>query len=47
MTTESSTETYWLEQAWLGTHVEPGVAVDVAGDRITAVRRGVDAPPPG
>nr|WP_237528234.1 MULTISPECIES: formimidoylglutamate deiminase [unclassified Streptomyces] len=36
-----------MEQAWLGTHVEPGVAVDVAGDRITAVRRGVDAPPPG
>ncbi|MEU6820668.1 formimidoylglutamate deiminase [Streptomyces atriruber] len=42
-----TTETYWLEQAWLDTNVEPGVAVDVDGDRITAVRRGVDAPPPG
>ncbi|MET8688274.1 formimidoylglutamate deiminase [Streptomyces sp. NPDC004732] len=42
-----TTETYWLEQAWLDTNVEPGVAVDVAGDRITAVRKGVDAPPPG
>ncbi|MFJ2772189.1 formimidoylglutamate deiminase [Streptomyces sp. NPDC087300] len=41
------TETYWLEHAWLGTHVEPGVAVEVSGDRITAVRTGADAPPPG
>ncbi|MEV0118039.1 formimidoylglutamate deiminase [Streptomyces sp. NPDC050844] len=39
--------TYWLEQAWLDTHVEPGVAVDVEGDRIRAVRKGVDSPPPG
>ncbi|MEU5772461.1 formimidoylglutamate deiminase [Streptomyces venezuelae] len=48
VTTESSTgTTYWLEHAWLGTNVEPGVAVDVEGDRITAVRKGVEAPPPG
>ncbi|MHC3470577.1 formimidoylglutamate deiminase [Streptomyces sp. 7R007] len=39
--------TYWLEHAWLGTHVGPGVALDVADGRITAVREGVDAPPPG
>ncbi|MGG7573434.1 formimidoylglutamate deiminase [Streptomyces sirii] len=38
---------YWLEHAWLGTHVEPGVSVDVADGRITAVRKGADAPPPG
>jgi formiminoglutamate deiminase len=39
--------TYWLEHAWLGTHVEPGVALDVADGRITAVRTGADAPEPG
>ncbi|MGP3686476.1 formimidoylglutamate deiminase [Streptomyces sp. IBSNAI002] len=40
--------TYWLEHAWLGTHVEPGVALEVTGDgRIGALRTGVDAPPPG
>ncbi|MEU7648879.1 formimidoylglutamate deiminase [Streptomyces huasconensis] len=39
--------TYWLEHAWLGTHVEPGVAVEVTGERITAVRKDVAAPPPG
>ncbi|MEW2632739.1 formimidoylglutamate deiminase [Streptomyces sp. NPDC048389] len=39
--------TYWLEHAWLGTHVEPGVAVDVADGRITAVRDGVQDPPQG
>ncbi|MEU6868940.1 formimidoylglutamate deiminase [Streptomyces sp. NPDC046876] len=40
--------TYWLEHAWLGSAVEPGVAVEVSGDgRIAAVRTGVDAPPPG
>ncbi|MFH8288965.1 formimidoylglutamate deiminase [Streptomyces sp. NPDC018059] len=38
---------YWLEHAWLGTHVEPGVAVEVTGERITAVRKEVAAPPPG
>lgn len=41
-------KTYWLEHAWLGTHVEPGVALDVADDgRIAALRTGADAPPPG
>ncbi|MFE1336914.1 formimidoylglutamate deiminase [Streptomyces sp. NPDC058733] len=39
--------TYWLEHAWLGTHVEPGVALDLADGRIAAVRTGVDTPPPG
>ncbi|MFF8600590.1 formimidoylglutamate deiminase [Streptomyces sp. NPDC015232] len=39
--------TYWLEHAWLGTHAEPGVALDVADGRITAVRTGRDTPPPG
>ncbi|KUL55642.1 formimidoylglutamate deiminase [Streptomyces sp. NRRL S-1521] len=42
-----TTDTYWLEHAWLGAHVEPGVAVDVADGRITAVRRDTGAPPPG
>ncbi|MFE1290442.1 formimidoylglutamate deiminase [Streptomyces sp. NPDC058751] len=49
------TKTYWLEHAWLGTHVEPGVAVTVsaggsgagADGRFTDVRTGVDTPPPG
>lgn len=40
--------TYWLEHAWLGTHVEPGVALEVSSDgRISAVRTGAEAPPPG
>ncbi|MEU0334253.1 formimidoylglutamate deiminase [Streptomyces sp. NPDC006193] len=39
--------TYWLEHAWLGTAVESGVAVDTEDGRITAVRTGVPAPPPG
>ncbi len=39
--------TYWLEHAWLGTHVEPGVAVDVSDGRVTAVRTDVPAPPRG
>ncbi|MCX5524518.1 formimidoylglutamate deiminase [Streptomyces bobili] len=47
MTPTQRTRTYWLEHAWLGTHVEPGVALDVADGRIAAVRTGVDAPPPG
>jgi formiminoglutamate deiminase len=45
--THPTTRTYWLEHAWLDTHVEPGVALDVADGRITAVRTGVDTPPPG
>lgn len=47
MTPTEWTRTYWLEHAWLGTHVEPGVAVDVSDGRITAVRQGTPAPPPG
>ncbi|WP_285565025.1 formimidoylglutamate deiminase [Streptomyces sp. RTGN2] len=39
--------TYWLAHAWLGTHVEPGVVLEVAGGRIAGVRTGVEAPPPG
>ncbi|MEU6406083.1 formimidoylglutamate deiminase [Streptomyces sp. NPDC046985] len=39
--------TYWLEHAWLGAHAEPGVALDVDGGRVAAVRTGVPAPPPG
>lgn len=50
-----TTKTYWLEHAWLDTHVEPGVALTVstsgsaAGQdgRITAVRTDLPAPPPG
>lgn len=41
------TQTYWLEHAWFDTNVEPGVALDVHDGRITAVRTGVDTPPPG
>lgn len=41
-------KTYWLEHAWLGTHVEPGVALDVSDDgRISALRTGAETPPPG
>ncbi|MEV6764944.1 formimidoylglutamate deiminase [Streptomyces sp. NPDC051105] len=39
--------TYWLEYAWLDTHVEPGVTVEVADGRITAVRTDTPTPPPG
>ncbi|MEU4350377.1 formimidoylglutamate deiminase [Streptomyces sp. NPDC023838] len=38
---------YWLEHAWLDPVVEPGVLVEVADGRISAVRKGVEAPPPG
>ncbi|SCF87408.1 formimidoylglutamate deiminase [Streptomyces sp. Ncost-T10-10d] len=41
------TETYWLSHAWLGTHVEPGVALDVSGGIVAGVRTGVVTPPPG
>ncbi|MFD5398967.1 formimidoylglutamate deiminase [Streptomyces sp. NPDC127097] len=47
LTPQATPTTYWLEHAWLGTHVEPGVAVDTADGRITAVRTGADTPPPG
>ncbi|MBZ3906153.1 formimidoylglutamate deiminase [Streptomyces griseiscabiei] len=39
--------TYWLEHAWLDTHVEPGVTLTVTDGRITAVRQNLDTPPPG
>ncbi|MFD8672066.1 formimidoylglutamate deiminase [Streptomyces seoulensis] len=39
--------TYWLEHAWLGGTVEPGVLVEVADGRVGAVRTGTPAPPPG
>ncbi|MEU3689655.1 formimidoylglutamate deiminase [Streptomyces narbonensis] len=43
-----SLTTYWLEHAWLDTNVEPGVALEVTSDgRVSAVRTGVDTPPPG
>ncbi|MFF4457635.1 formimidoylglutamate deiminase [Streptomyces goshikiensis] len=43
-----SLTTYWLEHAWLGTHVEPGVALETGEDgRIAALRTGVETPPPG
>ncbi|GEB60008.1 formimidoylglutamate deiminase [Streptomyces gardneri] len=42
-----SLTTYWLEHAWLDTNVEPGVTLAVSDGRITAVRTGVDTPPPG
>lgn len=42
-----SLTTYWLEHAWLDTNVEPGVVLEVSDGRITAVRTGVDTPPPG
>ena len=41
------TQTYWLVHAWLDTNVEPGDALDVHDGSITAVRTGVDTPPPG
>ncbi|MFE7626751.1 formimidoylglutamate deiminase [Streptomyces sp. NPDC057509] len=41
------TQTYWLSHAWLGTHVEPGVLLEVSDGRINGVRTGADAPPPG
>ncbi|MGW7211266.1 formimidoylglutamate deiminase [Streptomyces collinus] len=45
--TTAAPRTYWLEHAWLGTHVEPGVALEVADGRVTAVRADTPAPPPG
>ncbi|MFF3331454.1 formimidoylglutamate deiminase [Streptomyces sp. NPDC002888] len=41
------TQTYWLEHAWLDTHVEPGVTLEISDGRITDVRTGTDTPPPG
>ncbi|MFC8434025.1 formimidoylglutamate deiminase [Streptomyces sp. NPDC057253] len=42
-----TSKTFWLEHAWLDTHVEPGVALDVRDGRVTAVRTDTAAPPPG
>ncbi|WP_030950903.1 formimidoylglutamate deiminase, partial [Streptomyces sp. NRRL S-481] len=42
-----TSKTYWLEHAWLGTHVEPGVTLEVRDGRITAVRPDADTPPSG
>ncbi len=40
--------TYWCAQAWLNGTVELGVVIETGTDgRITGVRTGVDAPPPG
>ncbi|MFE2041061.1 formimidoylglutamate deiminase [Streptomyces sp. NPDC059477] len=39
--------TYWLEHAWLGTHVEPGVLVTVDNGLLHTVTPGTAAPPPG
>lgn len=51
LTTEGTgapvTRTYWLSHAWLGTHVEPGVLLEVSDGRINDVRTGADAPPHG
>ncbi|MFE0374967.1 formimidoylglutamate deiminase [Streptomyces inhibens] len=47
LTPQATPTTYWLEHAWLGTHVEPGVALDVEGGRIAAVHTGAGTPPPG
>ncbi|MEU0150153.1 formimidoylglutamate deiminase [Streptomyces sp. NPDC006288] len=41
------TATYWMSHAWLGTHVEPDVLVDVAHGRVAGVRTGIGTPPPG
>ncbi|MFD3352512.1 formimidoylglutamate deiminase [Streptomyces fradiae] len=41
------TAAYWLEHAWLDGAVASGVALDTADGRITAVRPGTPAPPPG
>ncbi len=39
--------TYWLEHAWLDPVVEPGVLLTADGGRVTELRTGVEAPPPG
>ncbi|WP_326640660.1 formimidoylglutamate deiminase [Streptosporangium sp. NBC_01755] len=39
--------TYFAEHAWVGAAVESGVVIEVADGRVTTVRKGVAAPPPG
>ncbi|GGZ98790.1 formimidoylglutamate deiminase [Streptomyces echinoruber] len=47
-TTGTPPRTYWLEYAWLEDRgVVPGVALETADGRITAVRTDTPAPPPG
>ncbi|WP_398859190.1 formimidoylglutamate deiminase [Streptomyces chengmaiensis] len=41
------TTTYWLEHAWLGDAVEPGVLLEAADGRIAALHKETPAPPPG
>ncbi|MEU0133537.1 formimidoylglutamate deiminase [Streptomyces sp. NPDC006296] len=41
------TAAYWMSHAWLGTHVEPDVLLEVSDGRVAAVRTGVGTPPPG
>ncbi|MEU9334905.1 formimidoylglutamate deiminase [Streptomyces sp. NPDC048290] len=45
--TDGPAHTYWLEHAWLDTHVEPGVLLTVTDGTLRTVTPGVDAPPPG
>jgi formiminoglutamate deiminase len=41
-------QTYWAEHVWLGGHVASGVVIATTGDgRISALRTGVEDPPPG
>ena len=47
MTGSTHPRTYWLEHAWLGTHVEPGVVLEAADGRISGLLTGAPAPPPG
>ncbi|MGW5119701.1 formimidoylglutamate deiminase [Streptomyces noursei] len=47
LTPEATPKTYWLEHAWLGSHVASGVSVETADGRITAVRTDTPTPPPG
>jgi formiminoglutamate deiminase len=39
--------TYWCELAWLGEAAEPGVLIEVEGERFARVEPGVPAPPSG
>ncbi|WP_346777372.1 formimidoylglutamate deiminase [Streptomyces sp. HNM0575] len=48
MTSDAPSRTYWCSHAWLNGTVEPDVVLETGGDgRITAVRTGAGAPPPG
>ncbi|NJP49983.1 formimidoylglutamate deiminase [Streptomyces sp. SBST2-5] len=43
----TATTTYWLEHAWLGDRVEPGVRLDVRDGRIHTLTPDSPLPPPG